>query len=89
MRGINNDQSPDASLKERFEKGTGRAVGRGVGGADSKGKGRSSRELQEARLRRCEANGPQSAGERVDVEELRQVERSGVRDVLEGENKTL
>lgn len=37
----------------------------------------------------CEVNGPQSASERVDVEERRQVERSEVMDVLEGENKTL
>lgn len=44
---------------------------------------------EQPRLRCCEVNGPQSAGERVDVEELRQVERSGVMDVLEGENKTL
>lgn len=75
MRGINNDQSPDASLKEHFEKRTGWGFQR--------------QGTEQPRLRCCEVNGPQSAGERVDVEELRQVERSGVMDALEGENKTL
>lgn len=53
------------------------------------GKRQGSKELWKPRLRCCEVNGPQSASERVDVEERRQVERSEVMDVLEGENKTL
>lgn len=48
-----------------------------------------SQELQKLRLCCCAVNGPPSASERVDVEERRQVERSGVMDELEGENKTL